>query len=121
MAKARVNFFESERYECHCNNKELKREDVENSWLCPDCNDHVYIYASDGENKGVFIRKRGSEIVKGDLVRPDGFSLNEHFQVLGVTPLTSKANNGKLGLGLKGYRQTPVNPDDFISCRIGAW
>lgn len=121
MKKARVNFFESEKYECPCNDKDYKREEVENNWLCPDCDGYVYIYASDTEERGVFIRKKGSKVVVGDLVRPDGFKINESYEVLGVKILTTKADNGKIGLGLKQYRQIAVNPEDFIACRIGGW
>ncbi len=121
MKKARVNFFENEKYRCPSSSNEYKREDVENSWLCPDCGEHVYIYASSSEDRGVFIRKKGSEIVEGDLVRPDGFGINDNYEVLGVKKLTTKADNGKVGLGLKQYRQIAVNPQDFIACRIGGW
>ena len=121
MKKARVSFFESEIYSCPCSDNEYKREEVEGSWLCPSCNEHIYIYASSSEERGVFLRKKGSEIVAGDLVRPDGFGVNENYEVLGVKELTTKADKGKVGLGLKQYRQIAVNPDDYIACRIGGW
>ena len=122
MKKPSISYFAEEKYQCHsCRKDKIERSDVDITWCCPDCGQYIYIYASDEESRGVFIRKRATEIVKGDLVRPNHFKLEEHYQVLGINALTTKKHIGKLGLGLKGFRQEIVEPNDFISCRVGAW
>lgn len=122
MKKPSVSYFAEEEYQCHfCNKEKIELSDVDSTWRCSDCGEYIFIYASDEESRGVFIRKKATEIIKGDLVRPDHFKLEEHYLVLGINTLTAKKHIAKLGLGLKGFRQVIVGLNDFISCRVGAW
>ncbi|MCL6359356.1 hypothetical protein [Pectobacterium polaris] len=113
-------YFEIEHYECNCTNGPTE-ESIENSCLCTDCNEHIRIYAEESGERCVFIRKMAKDIVNGDLVWLENQKINEYHEVLGVNTLNSKADVGKLGLGLKGYGQKKVTPEDIIICRIGAW
>lgn len=117
---SRVNYFPKEYYFCHDCDDKYKREDVTITWGCPSCNQSIHIYASEpiGDNKGVFIRKKASQITIGDKVRPDYMSIDECYDVLGITPFTGK-KSGKLGIGLKGYTRIEVELNKWISCRIG--
>lgn len=118
----RISYFENESYRCnHCGNDKININEAQDTWRCSDCENYIYIYASDDGGRGVFIRKKASEIERGDWVRPDHFELSQHYLVLGVNKMTTKANNGKLGIGLKEYRQIIVSPEDIISCRVGGW
>lgn len=113
-------YFENERYECNCVNHPTK-ESIGNSWICNDCNEYINIYAEESGERCVFIRKLAKDIAVGDLVWFESLKFDEFHQVLGVNELTSKADIGKLGIGLKGYGQLKVKPEDIIPCRIGAW
>lgn len=111
--------FSSETYKCPENGDEYQSSEVENDWRCPDCRNYISIYAEEkGTGKrGVFIRKRADEVEEGDLLKPDGMLLNQHYMVKGITLL----KNGKLGIGLKEYTQIKLEPDSCVACRVGGW
>lgn len=113
-------YFESEHYRCNCANSPTK-ESIGNSWECIGCNQYINIYAEESGERCVFIRKLAKDLVKGDLVWFESLKIDEFHEVLGINPLNSKADIGKLGIGLKGYGQKKAKPEDIISCRIGTW
>ena len=84
----------------------------------PICGEYIFVYAEDEETntKIVIIRKRASEVEAGDLVYLHGQLTEKPYQVLGVNDL-----GGKLGIGLKGYGQLKVSPDDPVNCGWGTW
>lgn len=114
-----VNRLPKERYECLDCESEFEDEKVSDTWKCPNCGDYIGVYAED-ERTGtriVLIRKPANEVKTGDRVHLHGMLTGESYSVLGV----SKLNNGKLGIGLKGYGQYKIAPNDPVNCRIGSW
>lgn len=114
-----VNRLPVEKYSCVDCEKDYNDEEVRNTWRCPVCNEYIYVYAegyNDPNNHITIIRKRASEINKGDLVLLPGQLDGESYMVLGITPVKDK-----LGIGLKGYTQLKVNPEEPINCRVGSW
>jgi hypothetical protein len=77
------------------------------------------VYAEDVETgtRIVLIRKQAKEVEPGDLVHLPGMLTEGSYLVLGISELS----NGKLGIGLKGYTQYKVLPDEPVNCRVGAW
>ncbi len=114
-----VNYFPEEEYWCADCDKEYERDKIKITWSCPACDQSIHIHAREtiGGNEGVFIRKKASQIIVGDKVRPDHMVIDECYYVLGITQLTGK-KNGKLGIGLKSYTRIDVEPSKWISCRI---
>lgn len=114
-----VNRLPSERYECPSCEQAFDDDEVRNAWKCPKCGGYISVYAEDLETgtRIVLIRKQAKEVEDGDLVHLPGMLTEESYLVLGV----SKLSNGKLGIGLKGYAQYKVMPDDPVNIRVGAW
>ncbi|HEA3089000.1 TPA: hypothetical protein RVR74_001288 [Aeromonas salmonicida] len=117
---AHINYFPEEEYWCADCEDEYEHEDIKVDWCCPTCNQSIHIHAREtiDENEGTFIRKQAYQIAIDDYVRPDHMSIDECYYVIGIKKLTDKKNNGKLGIGLKGYTRINVEPSKWISCRI---
>lgn len=115
-----VSFFQNETYHCSCSDNDLSREEaIEMGWFCSECDEYIHIHAEDKDKQAVFIRMQAKDIVKNVLICPDGMNIDTYYIVLGINELTSKKYIGKLGIGLKNYRQIIVKPDYIINCRIG--
>lgn len=115
-----VNRLPSERYECPACKQAFDDEEVRNTWKCPKCDGYISVYAEDVDTgtRIVLVRKQAKEVGPGDLVHLPGMLTKACYEVLGVSELS----NGKLGIGLKGYTQYKVLPDEPVNCRIGgAW
>lgn len=106
-------------YHCDCKEDQYTLEEVCDTWTCPDCGDHITIYAENAaaNDKGVFYRKRAKYVETGDLVKPAGFDIDKSFEVLGI----SEGKGGKLNFGLKGYTRIPYDPEEWVSLRVGGW
>ncbi|ORU94501.1 MAG: hypothetical protein A6F72_08840 [Cycloclasticus sp. symbiont of Poecilosclerida sp. N] len=113
-----VNRLSSEKFKCHECEVDLSNDEVQHTWKCPTCKSLVHIYAEDIESKTkiVLLRKPASEIEDGDLVHLPGGLTKKSYRVLGVNK-----KGDKLGLGLEGYGQYLVSPEEPINCRTGAW
>lgn len=111
-----VNRLHKERFECHKCNKSFTDLEVRDTWRCPDCDEYIFVWAEDGatNTRIVLIRKRASEVKKGDLVYLHGRLTEKPYKVLGVTFVAPK-----LGIGLEGYGQRKVSPDDPVNCCWG--
>lgn len=111
-----VNRLPIETYSCTNCEAGFKYDQVGHSRRCPECNDYVHVWAHDpGTNtKITLIRKRGDEIEEGDLIHLPGQLIKDCYWVLG----TSRVKD-KIGIGLKGYGQLKVFPDEPVNCRIG--
>lgn len=114
-----VNRLPKERYECSICESEFEDENVRSTWKCPNCGSYIWVYAEDEGTvtRIVLIRKPAKEVEAGDLVHLPGMLTSECYSVLGVSELS----NGKLGIGLKGYGQYKLLPDEPVNCRIGSW
>lgn len=111
-----VNRLPVEKYTCPECDAEFTNDEVRHSWRCPICNGFVQIWAHDPETgvKITLIRKRGDEIENGDMVHLPGQLTKDCHWVLGTSKLKDM-----IGIGLKGYGQYKVLPDEPINCRIG--
>jgi len=114
-----VNRLSKERYECPSCERDFEDQEVRNTWKCPNCGGYIWVYAEDEEAgiRIVLIRKPANEVATEDQVHLPGMLNGEPYSVLGVSELS----NGKLGIGLKGYGQYKVLPDDPVNCRMGSW
>lgn len=114
-----VNRLSNERYDCPQCTQSFTDNEVRDTWKCPDCGGHIHVYAEDEETdtRIVLIRKRACEVEPGDLVHLPGMLAQSPYRVLGV----SKLGGGKLGIGLKGYTQYKLGPNEPVNCRIGSW
>lgn len=103
-------------YQCPSNGNPQAHEDVKADWKCPDCGKYIQICAqsSTGE-KATFIRKRADEVVKGDMVKPQGGAMTQFNKVKGIT----EKDDGKLIFGLEELGARAFEPDQWITCRTG--
>jgi ribosomal protein L37AE/L43A len=109
-----INRLTVEIYTCVTCEKNYDDEDVRHTWKCPKCNNYIYIYAEghvDPDNHIVIIRKRASELEKGDLFLMPGNLDGNSYMVLGIAELKNK-----LGIGLQGWGQYKLHPDDPVNC-----
>ncbi|MEO9524815.1 MULTISPECIES: hypothetical protein [Marinobacter] len=111
-----VNRLPVEKYSCPICETDLDDDQVRHTWRCPKCNDYVHVWAHDPDTdtKITLIRKRGDEIEEGDLIHLPGQLTKDCYWVLGTSQVKDK-----VGIGLKGYGQFKVLPDEPVNCRIG--
>lgn len=111
-----INRLAVEKFWCSTCETDRNVADVEVTWRCPECDDLIEVRAvsSDGNEQIVIVRKRASELEQGDLFLMPGQLDGDFYRVLGVSRLKEK-----LGIGLTGYGQLKIDPDDPVNCRIG--
>lgn len=113
---SKVNRLPVEKYSCSSCDIELNDDEVRNSWRCPECKDFVRIWAYDPvtDTKITLIRKRADEVEKYDCIHLPGELTGDCYLVLGTSKLREK-----IGIGLKGYGQYKLLPDQPVNCRTG--
>jgi DNA-directed RNA polymerase subunit RPC12/RpoP len=114
-----INRLPVETYVCVACEKEYADAEVRHTWRCPECDAYIYVHAvgvDSPDDHIAIVRKRASEVERGDLVLLPGQLDGEAYVVLGISEA-----QGKLGIGLKNYGQYKVSPDEPMNCRVGAW
>ncbi|MGZ8923451.1 MAG: hypothetical protein ACXW0M_08870 [Methylosarcina sp.] len=114
-----VNRLPKERYEYpHCE-RDFEDQEVRNTWKCPNCGGYIWVYAEDEETatRIILIRKPAKEVVPEDRVHLPGMLTGGSYCVFGISELS----NGKLGIGLHGYGQYKVLPNEPVNYRMGSW
>lgn len=103
-------------YQCLGNGNPQAYDDVKIDWKCPDCGEYIQICAqsSNGE-KATFIRKRADEVVKGELVKPQGGAMTQFNKVIGITV----KDDGTIVFGLEKLGARSYEPEQWITCRTG--
>ncbi|EPL8211990.1 hypothetical protein ACRAOD_19885 [Raoultella ornithinolytica] len=111
-----VSRITGEIYQCPGNGNTQVYDDIKTDWKCPDCGEYIHICAqSPTGEKATFIRKRADEVVKGDLVKPQGGTMDQFNKVKGIT----EKDDGTLVFGLEGLGARSFEPDAWITCRTG--
>lgn len=114
-----INRLPVETYACVSCNKSYEDFEILKTWKCPKCNEYIHVYAEAPDDPDVhftIIRKRADEVKFGDLVLLPGMLDEDPHLVIGVSKYAKK-----IGIGLKGYGQYKLGPEQGVNCLIGSW
>lgn len=112
-------YFSNETYECRECGGSFTRDQVEDTWKCPNCEDeHIFIYCDRLSERIIIQRKFPNDLSQNDhVILPHDGKEERPRQIKGISQ--QDILTGKYSIGIENYTRVKVNDDEWFNCFFG--